>query len=146
MRIPRFSPRDRAAYRGDIELSEDAANHVGHILRMNPGDALQLFDDSNHVLPPRSCRSEVKSRLSSARSPVVSRTKSHRSIFDQVMSRGEKMEFIVQKSIEIGVNVITPLFSEHCGVKLDGKRLKKKSRSGKNCHRRLRAVWSKPDS
>lgn len=42
------------------------------------------------------------------------------------MSRGEKMEFTVQKSIELGVNVITPLFYERCGVKLDGERLEKK--------------------
>lgn len=28
----------------------------------------------------------------------------------QVMSRGEKMEFTIQKSIELGVNLITPLF------------------------------------
>ena len=35
----------------------------------------------------------------------------------QVMSRGEKMEFTIQKAVELGVNVITPLFSERCGVK-----------------------------
>ncbi len=28
----------------------------------------------------------------------------------QVMSRGEKMEFTIQKSIELGVSLITPLF------------------------------------
>lgn len=49
----------------------------------------------------------------------------------QVISRGEKMEFTVQKSIELGVNVITPLFSARCGVKLDGERLTKKFSSGK---------------
>lgn len=37
------------------------------------------------------------------------------------------MEFTVQKSIELGVNVITPLFSARCGVKLDGERLTKNS-------------------
>ncbi|PVD40072.1 hypothetical protein C5188_23625 [Serratia liquefaciens] len=49
----------------------------------------------------------------------------------QVISRGEKMEFTIQKSIELGVNVITPLFSERCGVKLDGERLAKKSSNGR---------------
>lgn len=44
----------------------------------------------------------------------------------QVMSRGEKMEFTIQKSIELGVSLITPLFSERCGVKLDAERLNKK--------------------
>ena len=44
----------------------------------------------------------------------------------QVISRGEKMEFTIQKSVELGVNVITPLFSSRCGVKLGGERLDKK--------------------
>ena len=50
------------------------------------------------------------------------------------------MEFTIQKSIELGVNVITPLFSERCGVKLDGERLAKKFSNGKDRHRRLRTV------
>ncbi|MDP1244292.1 RsmE family RNA methyltransferase, partial [Klebsiella pneumoniae] len=37
----------------------------------------------------------------------------------QVMSRGEKMEFSIQPSIELGVSLITPLVYERCGVKLD---------------------------
>ena len=36
------------------------------------------------------------------------------------------MEFTIQKSVELGVNVITPLWSERCGVKLDGERMDKK--------------------
>lgn len=36
------------------------------------------------------------------------------------------MEFTIQKSIELGVSLITPLFSERCGVKLDSERLNKK--------------------
>lgn len=42
------------------------------------------------------------------------------------MSCGEKMEFTIQKAVELGVNAITPLFSERCGVKLDAERLAKK--------------------
>ncbi|MDW2328972.1 16S rRNA (uracil(1498)-N(3))-methyltransferase, partial [Vibrio sp. 1401] len=44
----------------------------------------------------------------------------------QVISRGDKMEFTIQKSVELGVNTITPLISERCGVKLDQKRFEKK--------------------
>lgn len=36
------------------------------------------------------------------------------------------MEFTIQKSVELGVNTITPLLSERCGVRLDGERLEKK--------------------
>lgn len=50
----------------------------------------------------------------------------------QVLSRGEKMEFTIQKSVELGVNMITPLISERCGVKLDPSRLEKNISNGKN--------------
>jgi len=44
----------------------------------------------------------------------------------QGISRGERMDFTLQKSVELGVNTITPLFTERCGVKLSGERLAKK--------------------
>lgn len=47
------------------------------------------------------------------------------------MSRGEKMEFTIQKSVELGVNTITPLLSERCGVRLDPERLEKNDNNGK---------------
>lgn len=37
-----------------------------------------------------------------------------------------KNEFTIQKSVELGVNIITPLLSARCGVKLDAERLAKK--------------------
>ncbi|MCU7375060.1 RsmE family RNA methyltransferase [Paucibacter sp. O1-1] len=46
--------------------------------------------------------------------------------YGQVISRGDRMEFTVQKSVELGVTTITPLFSDRCGVKLNGERLEKK--------------------
>ena len=44
----------------------------------------------------------------------------------QGISRGERMDFTLQKSVELGVNTITPLFTERCGVKLSSERLAKK--------------------
>ncbi len=44
----------------------------------------------------------------------------------QGISRGDKMEFTIQKAVELGVHAITPLFTERCGVKLAEDRLQKK--------------------
>ena len=44
----------------------------------------------------------------------------------QVISRGDRMEFVIQKAVELGVNEITPLISERCGVKLNAERMEKK--------------------
>ncbi|HBV0722714.1 TPA: 16S rRNA (uracil(1498)-N(3))-methyltransferase [Serratia marcescens] len=127
MRIPRIYHPQPLTDRAEIALSEDAANHVGRVLRMSAGQALQLFDGSNHVFDAEIVRVDKKSvlvRLGDGRvDDIESPLNLH---LGQVISRGEKMEFTIQKSIELGVNVITPLFSERCGVKLDGERLAKK--------------------
>lgn len=128
MRIPRiFHPEPLPSGGGEVELSEDAANHVGRVLRMTTGDALHLFDGSNQVFSAEiihAGKKQVQVRIDAG---VMEDKESPLHLhLGQVMSRGEKMEFTIQKSIELGVNVITPLFSERCGVKLDGDRLDKK--------------------
>jgi 16S rRNA (uracil1498-N3)-methyltransferase len=44
----------------------------------------------------------------------------------QGISRGEKMDITIQKSVELGVSEITPLITERCGVKLNAERWEKK--------------------
>ena len=42
------------------------------------------------------------------------------------------MDYTIQKSVELGVNKITPIFTERCNVKLKGKRLESKVNHWKN--------------
>ncbi len=49
MRIPRIHHPERLIVGSQIALSDDAANHVGRVLRMTAGQHLQLFDGSNRV-------------------------------------------------------------------------------------------------
>jgi 16S rRNA (uracil1498-N3)-methyltransferase len=108
-------------------LSDDAANHVGRVLRMGAGQAIQLFDGSNQVFDAEISRADKKSvQVRIVRGEIDDRESPLHIHLGQVMSRGEKMEFTIQKSIELGVSLITPLFSERCGVKLDAERLNKK--------------------
>jgi 16S rRNA (uracil1498-N3)-methyltransferase len=127
MRIPRIYHPQPLTDHAEIALSEDAANHVGRVLRMSAGQALELFDGSNQAFDAEIVRVDKKNvqvRLGAGR--VENQESPLNLHLGQVISRGEKMEFTIQKSIELGVNVITPLFSERCGVKLDGERLAKK--------------------
>lgn len=127
MRIPRIFHPDTLVGHSDIALSEDAANHVGRVLRMQAGQSVQLFDGSNQVFDAQIVRVDKKSvHVSLAEGQQVDNESPLNLHLGQVISRGEKMEFTIQKSIELGVNTITPLFSERCGVKLDGERLSKK--------------------
>ncbi len=127
MRIPRIYHPEHLNAHSEIALCEDAANHVGRVLRMQPGQSIQLFDGSNQVFEASITQVDKKSVRVSLSEGVLSDNESPLNLhLGQVISRGEKMEFTIQKSIELGANTVTPLFSERCGVKLDGERLEKK--------------------
>ena len=127
MRIPRIYHPESLEYQTQCQLSEDAANHVGRVLRMVEGEQLELFDGSNHIYPAIITESNKKSVKANILGRELSDKESNLKIhLGQVISRGERMEFTIQKSVELGVNVITPLWSERCGVKLDGERMDKK--------------------
>ncbi len=127
MRKPRIYHPAPLIVGQDVALNDDAANHVGRVLRMTAGQPVQLFDGSNQVFDAEITRADKKSVMVNVRNSAVDDRESPLHIhLGQVMSRGEKMEFTIQKSIELGVSLITPLFSERCGVKLDAERLNKK--------------------
>jgi 16S rRNA (uracil1498-N3)-methyltransferase len=126
MRVPRiFHPHPIAS--NIIELDADAANHVGRVLRMQQGEQIILFTgDNNQYLATisESSKKRVEVQITSreerdCESPLAIH-------LGQVISRGDRMDFTLQKSVELGVTEITPLFSERCGVKLNAERLSKK--------------------
>ena len=127
MRIPRIYHPEPLSSHSEVALCEDAANHVGRVLRMSQGQALQLFDGSNQVFDAEITQADKKSvRVRVGEGRLEDRESPLNLHLGQVISRGDKMEFTIQKSIELGANTITPLFSERCGVSLSGDRLAKK--------------------
>lgn len=108
-------------------LSEDAANHVGRVLRMQVGEQIVLFDGSNHIFNATLQAVEKRQIIAKIDSSELDDRESNLNIhLGQVISRGDRMEFTIQKSVELGVKTITPLWSERCGVKLNDERQDKK--------------------
>ncbi|WP_301098914.1 16S rRNA (uracil(1498)-N(3))-methyltransferase [Otariodibacter sp.] len=127
MRIPRVYHPERLLGKDHCFLSEDATNHIGRVLRMNEGEKIILFDGSNHVFNATIHHVSKKQIEVTIDSNVFDDRESSLPIhLGQVISRGDRMEFTIQKSVELGVNIITPLWSERCGVKLEGERQEKK--------------------
>ncbi len=128
MRIPRIYQPGTLTPGLDTELAEDAANHVGRVLRMQTGAELQLFngDGLNYQAQIiESGKKQVRVKVISSQSnPVESPLRIH---LGQGISRGDRMDFAIQKAVELGVTEITPLFTERCGVKLDAERLQKRT-------------------
>ncbi|MDH2998991.1 16S rRNA (uracil(1498)-N(3))-methyltransferase [Pasteurellaceae bacterium LFhippo2] len=127
MRIPRIYHPELLAGKTNCILSEDATNHVGRVLRMGEGAELILFDGSNHIFNAvikTVSKKQIEVEITS--SELDDRESNLPIHLGQVISRGDRMEFTIQKSVELGVTTITPLWSERCGVKLDGERQDKK--------------------
>lgn len=110
-----------------VALSDEAANHVGRVLRMSAGQAIQLFTGDGFDYDAEivsASKKNVEVRVLARHANVSeSAVKIH---LGQAISRGDRMDFVLQKSVELGVHTITPLFTERCGVKLSGERLEKK--------------------
>lgn len=110
-----------------IDLSEDTARHVRNVLRMQIGDTVWLFNGdgcdyvaSICVLTKKCVQVRIeKQEQNETTSPLYSH-------LYQGICKGDKMDFVIQKSTELGVNEITPLITEFCNVKLDTARWQKK--------------------
>lgn len=129
MRNPRIFSDQPLQAGNTIELSESAANHVGRVLRMQPGEPLVLFNGQGGAwqatvasVSKKAVAVTLQSALDGdAQSPLVIE-------LGQSMSRGERMDYAIQKATEAGVTAITPLWSERCEVKLNADRLDKRVR------------------
>ena len=127
MRIPRIYHPELLPSQGSIQLDDDAAHHVGRVMRMQAGQELCLFDGSNAEFSATITEVSKKNVTVEIHSRQENDIESPLNIhLGQVISRGDKMEFTIQKSVELGVNTITPLISERCGVKLNAERFEKK--------------------
>ncbi|MBY5922987.1 16S rRNA (uracil(1498)-N(3))-methyltransferase [Ferrimonas balearica] len=127
MRVPRIYQPVPLSVGQQLALDEDGANHIGRVLRMQPGQALMLFNGEGQQYPAIIDEAGKKHVVVTVQSVEEHNPESPLSLhLGQVISRGEKMEFTIQKSVELGVASITPLWSERCGVKLTGDRLDKK--------------------
>jgi 16S rRNA (uracil1498-N3)-methyltransferase len=103
-----------------LALPERAAAHVSRVLRMRAGDALVVFDGAGreHEATVRSVRGDrVDVEVGAARPNA---TESSLSItLVQGVSRGERMDYTIQKATELGVQRIVPVLAERTVVRLD---------------------------
>ncbi|MFP5441729.1 MAG: 16S rRNA (uracil(1498)-N(3))-methyltransferase [Gammaproteobacteria bacterium] len=126
MAIRVFEPQTLATG-AEIPLGDRNVQHLVRALRLGPGDAFVVFngDGSEYGAQIVSAgKRDCVARIGARREPAVeSSLQTH---LGQVMSKGDRMEYAVQKAAELGVSEITPLSSARCDIRLDDERLEKK--------------------
>lgn len=113
---------------GELTLDEERSHYVRRVLRLNPSDELTLFDGrggefSTFITAIDRTGVSVKIGDHAVRD-VESPLSIH---LLQGVSRGERMDWIVQKATELGVRRITPVLSEFSVVRLDEKKRERRS-------------------
>lgn len=129
MRNPRIYAAGALTPGATLALEDQAANHVARVLRMQSGQALTLFNGDG--LDYQAELTEVGKRQVSVRilEPRQAAPESPLQVtLGQVISRGDRMDYAIQKSVELGATRLVPLVSERCEVRLQGDREDKRLR------------------
>ena len=110
-----------------VVLPDGAAAHLLRVLRLGVGDACVLFNGDGHdydariiAAGKRGGEAEVTGKR------AVDNESSLRIVLVQGIARGEKMDWILQKSTELGVAGFVPVSSERSEVRLQGERAAKR--------------------
>jgi len=129
LRVPRIHTPVPLKPGESVELDEQASHHILRVLRMNPGQGLILFNGDGNDYPAELIEGAKKCarvRVLECR-PVATESRLQVSLA-QVISKGDRMDYAIQKSVELGVHSIQPLLSERCDVRLKGDREEKRLR------------------
>lgn len=111
----------------ELNLPDDSAHHLAQVLRMRAGAPLILFDGCGgeyaaEILVCERRRVTVKV----LRHEAVERESKLQLTLAQCVSKGERMDYTLQKAVELGASAFVPLLSSRSVVKLDAERWEKK--------------------
>lgn len=125
---PRILLPGPLAVGGRHRLEREVSHHLCRVLRMGAGEAVEAFDGlgARHratITDPdaRACTVEVGPAIASATQSPLHIT------LAQCVSAGEKMDWTIEKAVELGVSAVVPLTSQRSVVRLDAERSRKRA-------------------
>jgi len=104
---------------GEVSLEDAPAHHLARVLRLREGDALTVFNGRGGEWDAEFIG---KRRVRLGSFSDVERESPLRIVLVQGVSSGERMDYTVQKAVELGVAAIQPLLTKRGVVKLEGNR------------------------
>lgn len=126
MSVPRFFCNQVIAGPGEQVLPERVAHHAVRVLRMSDGDPLVLFDGTGIEARARLLRRERTWWVRVEAFGHVSRESSLQVVLVQALAAADKMDWIVQKAVELGISAIQPVRAERSVVRLGGERAERR--------------------
>ncbi|MBO5551677.1 MAG: 16S rRNA (uracil(1498)-N(3))-methyltransferase [Lachnospiraceae bacterium] len=108
----------------DIYIRGDDYNHIKNVLRMQQGEVISVSDG----ISGNEYRCHIEGFADKAvhcRLDFIKKADTElpvRVMLFQSLPKSDKMEFVIQKAVELGVTEIIPVASERCVVRLDEKK------------------------
>ena len=106
-----------------IEITGADAHHLMHVMRARPGQEIIVVDDENQVARMEMtafCETAVTLTL---RERLAADTESPiQLVLAQCLLKADKMDFVVQKAVELGAVGVVPVRSQNCVVRYDAKK------------------------
>ncbi len=127
MPLKRLYVAEKLAAGAELRLGGEAARYLGRVLRLRAGETVHVFNGDDGEWSA-TIGNFGKDRVTLSVHEAIRNTAEPqlRIHLVQGISRGERMDFVVQKATELGVDRITPVLTAHGVVKLDSKRADKR--------------------
>jgi 16S rRNA (uracil1498-N3)-methyltransferase len=133
MSSPRFFCDAKLGPGALLQLPENASRHASRVLRLKAGDQVTLFNGDGLNYTAELLRVEREGVSVKIIELVnVERESPLQVTLAQAISSGDRMDFTLQKSVELGVAAIQPLAAERSVVKLSGERTQKRREHWQN--------------
>ncbi len=123
----RFYTNNHLALGDSIQLSESAAAHATRALRLNVGDKAILFngDGFDYDCELTSIKKNIVIAKITAANKIGNESPLYITLL-QAISSGDRMDYTIQKAVELGVTHIQPITSQRSVVKLSAERAEKR--------------------
>ena len=113
--MPRFFIKTTAQLGDTLALTGDDAHHISYSLRMAAGEEITVTDALGCSYLCRLQSLDGVSVIAEVLSPLETTGESPVEVhLFQAYPKSDKLEFIIQKAVELGVSAITPFESERC--------------------------------
>jgi 16S rRNA (uracil1498-N3)-methyltransferase len=127
MRISRIYTPAALASQQQLALDDKASHHLSKVLRLKVGAQLTLFNGNGQQYAAVISAIDKKTvTVETAEAELITNESPLHSHLGIAASRGDRMDWVMQKATELGVSAITPLISERSELKLTAERSEKK--------------------
>ncbi len=126
--FPRFYSPEPLSPGAGIDLPEEAAHHAVRVLRMQEGDRLRLFDGRGGEWTVRLVRLKPVPHVAmESFDPRDCEPPLHVTLV-QGLPSGDKMDWVIQKSVELGVAAVQPVAARRSVIRLSGEKAERRAR------------------